>query len=328
MENGMELVYFLVGAVIILLLFYVFSGPRDTVKRAENVRTLTDESLSLELNRILNWLHRYNGLDEKWKVKAATPDAAQEYNNYFLELNEELSRRKFFYELIEYSPTLKMLLPSAYCDLLNDGVIKIAWDLKQSGTPMSEIIVWYKKELGIEDPPGKANKKESSVNDNLCTLSNIIKQIPPFIIFRFEPNQTYLIAKFESLGISHEKYTHTVFISAAAFCFSQITDRPIFSKSEDEIDHFLYEVCGFDEFKVLEDSKSFVDNCKEVILKIVENPTADPRVIVNRYFEKVFPVQNNDDYEMIHGYFNHWHIRPIVTAVNDAFLRSGYVQYV
>lgn len=146
----MELVYVVIGIVVIWVIFYLVSGPRDTVKRAENVKTLTDESLSIEINRILNWVNRYNGLDDNWKAKAATPEAAQGYNNYLLELNAEFARRRFFYELIEHSPMLKLLLPAAYGDLLNDGMMKIAWDLKQSGTPMPEIISWYKKELEIE----------------------------------------------------------------------------------------------------------------------------------------------------------------------------------
>lgn len=143
----MMLVYLIIGVLVIFFLFYTFSGPRDTVKRAEDVRTLTDESLSTEINRIRNWVNRYNGMDDKWKSKSATPEAAEGYNKYLLELNNELSRRKFFHELIGHFPSLKMLLPAAYGDLLNDGMMEVAWNLKQSGTPMSEIINWFKKEL-------------------------------------------------------------------------------------------------------------------------------------------------------------------------------------
>src|SRR5699024_490440 len=143
----MVLVYLLIGVLAICVLFYAFSGLRDTVKRAENIRTLTDESLSTEISRILSWVNRYNGLDDSWKSKAATPEAVEGYSSYLLELNNELARRKFFHELIDHFPTLKMLLPAAYGDLLNDGMMKIAWDLKQSGTPMLEIITWFKKEL-------------------------------------------------------------------------------------------------------------------------------------------------------------------------------------
>jgi hypothetical protein len=328
MEKGMELVYVLIGTVVVVAIFYVASGPRDTVKKVENIRILTDESLSIEINRILSWVNRYNGLDEKWKAKAATREAANGYNNYLVELNGELARRQFFYELIEYSPMLKLLLPAAYGELLNDGIIKIAWDLKRSGTSMPEIISWYKKELGMEEPPIEIRNEESPTNENLRTLSKIIEQIPPFIIFRFEPTQKLLIACFEALGISHAKYTYVVFIASAAFCFSQITNRSLFSKSEEEMDYFLNEICKFEQFQVLENSKSFKENCKKLLHKIIENPATDPRVIVNKYFEKAFPVQNNENYETIHRYFNHWHIRPITTSVNDAFLRAGYMQYV
>lgn len=328
MEKGMELVYVLIGAVVVVAIFFAASGPRDTVKRVENIRTLTDESLSIEINRILSWVNRYSGLDEKWKAKAATPEAANGYKNYLLELNGELARRKFFYELIEHSPMLKLLLPAAYGELLNDGIVKVAWDLKQSGTSMPEIISWYKKELGLEEPSIEIGNEESPINANLSTLLKIIEQIPPFIIFRFEPTQKYLIACFEALGISHAKYTYVAFIASAAFCFSQITNRSLFSKSEEEIDYFLNEICKFEQFQVLENSKSFKENCKKVIQKIIENKNTDPWVIVTKYFEKAFPVQNNENYETIHRYFNHWHIRPIITSVNDAFLRAGYIQYV
>lgn len=324
----MELVYVLIGAVVIATIFFSASGPRGTVKRVENIRALSDESLSIEINRILSWVNRYNGLDEKWKTKAATPEAANGYNNYLLELNGELARRNFFYELIEHSPMLKSLLPAAYGDLLNDGVVKVAWDLKQSGTPMPEIISWYKKELEIEEHPIEIDNGKTPINEKLDALSKIIAQIPPFIIFRFEPTQKYLIAWFESLDINHAKYTYVAFVASAAFCFSQITNRSLFSKSEEEIDYFLNEICKFEQFQVLESSKYFKENCKNVIQKIIENQNTDPWVIVTKYFEKAFPVQNNENYEAIHRYFNHWHIRPIITYVNDAFLRAGYIQYV
>ena len=146
----MELVYVLIGAAVVWAIFYAVSGRKSKVRTTENVSILSDESLSTEIHRVLNWLNSYNGLDDKWKARAATPEAAEGYNKYAFELTNEFERRKFFHELIQHSPMLKMLLPAAYGDLLNDGIIKVAWDLKQSGTPMPEIIAWYKKELEIE----------------------------------------------------------------------------------------------------------------------------------------------------------------------------------
>ncbi|MFP1677630.1 hypothetical protein ACLD02_02975 [Alloalcanivorax sp. C16-2] len=140
------------GWILIIILgfivvFFFLINPAEKAIVHENLEEISDQYLDQEYGKTMRWVSHYVSAGNRFKERANSSGAYDKYIEYKKKIEKEKARRALARKLVNSVPELKMVEEISYRQILSDGILKIAFEMKESGKSEYEIIDWFVREV-------------------------------------------------------------------------------------------------------------------------------------------------------------------------------------
>lgn len=314
----------IIGVVVVVALFFLLTpNPAKTASVREDVESFNDESVVREHARVTRWLTHFVGASSSFRSSATSSGTYEAYQKYHSRLTDELKRRDFARKMLASIPEFRALGEAGYVSLLNDGMIKIAWQMKKSGNSDQEIHQWIMSELS---PTGGALKEEEQkppASKAISIINDVVQLLWPIYVYRKDPiglNKEEM----QACSIGEDDYTRVTFIANLAYSFRVICTRSVFAGTEEEFHAYAVGIMNKSDIYADNEREAILSKSFALVQRFLRLSVEEAAESALHYVVSELNVANKSIQEQFEKMYLWWHIRPVTEGLNNAFLQAGY----
>lgn len=314
----------IIGVVVVIALFFLLTpNLAKSASVREDVESFNDESVVREHARVTRWLTHYVGASSSFRNSATSSGSHEAYQKYHTRLTEELKRRDFARKILASIPEFRALGEAGYVSLLNDGMIKIAWQMKKSGNSDQEIHHWIMSELAPTAGASQEAQNKSPESKTISIINDVVELLWPIYVYRKDPvglNKEEMHA----CSISEDDYTRVTFIANLAYSFRVICTRSVFAGTEEEFHSYAVGIMNKNDIYVGNERESILSESYALAQNFQRISVDEAAESALHYVVSELNVSNKSIQEQFEKMYLWWHIRPVTEGLNNAFLQAGY----